>query len=335
MEALILTGDWGGQGGRLQLVSTPYELEQAKAPGAMRLVGKTATIDGRTKDPAETVSWLATQARALLASVGQTRLDAVSLAIAGENDGRIVVKAPNDPALNGCHLAEMIEGALNVSCGFGNDVTQSTYGAWLMAGCPMGVKAGMTLSSGLGFRFIMNGVIVSERAEFGHMICNPGAPTELCGCGHFGHFESELGGDCLTARVENLTVYRDYLEQCRRNETVPIHPLTYLDREADAGRGWAIKTYNRYAMVLAQFFYNAFSTMPEVERLWLKGTIAQRRWAYLYPPLTRIMPSLGFLDLSHVQYDLVPGPKFPDAVKNEDAFRGAAYSALLQGLLTR
>ena len=85
---------------------------------------------------------------------------------------------------------------------------------------------------------------------------------------------------------------------------------------------------------MGQFFFNALSTMPEVDTVWVKGTIAELRLAHLRPLFKSVVRRLGFLDFDHIQFDLIPGPKFPHVMRNEDAFRGAAYYALVNGLVS-
>ncbi len=120
-----------------------------------------------------------------------------------DRESGILLEAPNlgwrDFPLQG-----LVSEALDLPATLDNDANCATYGEWWMgAGRGSEILVGLTLGTGIGGGFVMNGEIhhgASDAAsEFGHMTID--STGRKCKCGNYGCLEAYASGPNIAARA--------------------------------------------------------------------------------------------------------------------------------------
>lgn len=164
-----------------------------------------------------------------------------------------VVFAPNIPGLEDAPIVSDLGGRLGLSVTLENDANAAGYAEHLYgAARSLSSSVYITISTGIG-----GGIFVGDRVvrgafgvagEVGHVTVEPGGP--LCGCGHYGCWESVAAGRALARDGSHSYGF----------------PLTTHDvfERAQAGERLALKVVDQAAMYTGLGLANLLKTLdPE------------------------------------------------------------------------
>jgi len=240
--------------------------------------------------------------------------DAIVYSAAGRiKDDDQMIDWPNGHELDGIYIATETTKYFNLPSRVYNDARTATKGMYFMTQEPN--FAGITISSGIGGRFCLNGQILDNNTEvFGHMLWDPNS-RKKCGCGVYGHYEAHFSGDAIIQEINEEMSYR--------GTSVPteVHPCRYLDLSFDSNLSWARHIYKKWANGFGALMANLISFYP-IEALVYKGTFGinaiPRTEEWIRESMRNyLMP--GLLDReTNLRFVRSPGSK------NEEAFVGAA-----------
>ena len=223
---------------------------------------------------------IAAEVRALADARGAS---VVAAGIGAPNGNQLtgtIQRAPNLPWKHDVPLARMISGLLQVPCVLGNDANAAALGEWRY-GAGQGCQdlLVITLGTGLGSGFIVNGMLVlgpfGNAGELGHTIVV--IDGRQCTCGRRG---------CLEAYVSIRGMRQTYLELADSSELLKAEGVKPIAEAALRGEDAAVQTFRDTARWLAVGLANAVAhTCPE--RIILFGGIA-RNGDVLINPLKRM-----------------------------------------------
>ncbi len=241
---------------------------------------------------------------------------AISVATAGTiQHHRYVAVSPNIPALNGVDLGGKIREATDLSTCIANDMETAATGMALLFP-HMSSFWGMTISSGIGVRLVVNGKIISE-TEAGHMPAFTSPFASLCGCRNRGCAEAVLSGDAMTRRIVQETGIQKI--------DIPdgMHPCAFFDQELPKRGKWAVSIEEVFVEGMATFLAILLSCV-RVEAMIFKGKFALRLDRTVFAMIKRRMRD-NIIDPSWVDgLEFLFSPQEP---KDLDSFLGAAQIA--------
>jgi glucokinase len=251
---------------------------------------------------------LVAEAQRLAASVGAP-ITAVGIGAPNANQlTGLIEMAPNLPWEHDVPLARMLGDRLGVPATLGNDANAAALGEWRYgAGCGIDDLLVVTLGTGVGSGFIVNGRLVLGSAgnagEVGHMTLYPGGRP--CTCGRRG---------CLEAYVSIRGMLATYEEE---GGMASVNDVKGLAERAHAGDAAAVRVFLRSAEWLAIALANAVcATGPR--RIVLFGGIARTGELLVAPLRERFQASL--LNIYQGRVDLLTSA-LPD---DDAALLGAA-----------
>src|SRR5262249_44086705 len=145
-------------------------------------------------------------------------IDAVGMGVPGLRSARthIIETSPNIPCLKHVNLEQLVAEQVHIHCVSENDANAAAY-AEFVCGAGSGVQqmAHLTLGTGLGSGFVLNGSLFTGTSgyggEFGHTVirAKPFGKDEgrLCGCGNRGCVETFVSatGIVTTAREHGMS----------------------------------------------------------------------------------------------------------------------------------
>jgi glucokinase len=147
-----------------------------------------------------------------------TVIDAIGLGVPGLHNSktRVIETAPNIPCLKNVNLEQLVADQVQVRCVSENDANAAAYGEFLCgAGAGLQHMAALTLGTGLGSGFVLNGKLFTGTsgyaAEFGHTVlrAKPYGKDEgrPCACGNRGCVEAFVSatGIVTTAREHGMS----------------------------------------------------------------------------------------------------------------------------------
>jgi len=141
-------------------------------------------------------------------------IDAIGIGVPGLRSSRThaIVTSPNIPCLKNVNLEQLVAEEVHLKVVSENDANAGAY-AEFMCGAGLGLRhmAYLTLGTGLGSGFVLNGSLYTGASgyggEFGHTVINP--EGRRCGCGKCGCIETvaSASGIVITA-LERLKTSR-------------------------------------------------------------------------------------------------------------------------------
>ena len=145
-------------------------------------------------------------------------IDAIGIGVPGLRGAKthIIETSPNIPCLKHVNLEQMVADQVQVHCVSENDANAAAY-AESVCGAGIGLQqmAHLTLGTGLGSGFVLNGKLFTGASgyggEFGHTVlrAKPFGKDEgrLCGCGNRGCLETFVSatGIVTTAREHGMS----------------------------------------------------------------------------------------------------------------------------------
>jgi glucokinase len=143
----------------------------------------------------------------VLGSEGGHRSDVAGIGVGApgplDRDGGILLEAPN-LGWRDFPLQQLVSDGLGMPAAVDNDANCATYGEWWMgAGRGSKMLVGLTLGTGIGGGFVVDGEIhhgASDAAgEFGHMTID--STGRKCKCGNYGCLEAYASGPNIAARA--------------------------------------------------------------------------------------------------------------------------------------
>jgi glucokinase len=146
-----------------------------------------------------------------------TAIDAVGMGVPGLRNSKthIIETSPNIPCLKNVNLEQLLADQVHIRCVSENDANAAAYAEFVCGG-GVGFEqmAHLTLGTGLGSGFVLNGSLFTGTSgyggEFGHTIlrAKPHGKDEgrLCGCGNRGCLETFVSatGIVTTAREHGM-----------------------------------------------------------------------------------------------------------------------------------
>ncbi len=139
-------------------------------------------------------------------------IDGIGVGVPGLHSAKnhTIVTSPNIPCLNDVNLEQRLADQVHIRVVSENDANAGAY-AELVCGAAVGVQhmAYLTLGTGLGSGFVLNGSLFTGASgyggEFGHTVLVPGG--RLCGCGRRGCVETLVSatGMVRTAKEKGWT----------------------------------------------------------------------------------------------------------------------------------
>jgi predicted NBD/HSP70 family sugar kinase len=240
---------------------------------------------------------------------------AVVVAVAGEitADG-MITQSSNARYLDGVPLQALLTERLSRPCIVDNDMEIGALGMHYLCGSPPGDSLAITWSSGIGGRYLHDGVPVLTGSELSHMIINPFDTAAVCPCGTKGCAEAYLGGSALSAMIrENPLVDWKAVEQPWESWST-CHSV---DPEL------ALAIIKERLLLMGIFVSNLLVAQPHCKKILWKGGVARKLLAI--PEAVHIIRSTmvrpGWLHtLPTTPFTLCPGN--PD----DDTFLGCAIA---------
>jgi len=145
-----------------------------------------------------------------------TAIDAVGIGVPGLRSSRThtIETSPNIPCLKHINLEQLVADLVHIRVVSENDANAAAYGEFV-SGAAAGLRhiAHLTLGTGLGSGFILNGSLFTGASgyggEFGHtkLIVTPtgGSNTgRLCGCGKQGCFEMYVSATGIIMNAQEI-----------------------------------------------------------------------------------------------------------------------------------
>ncbi len=244
----------------------------------------------------------------------------ISFVVAGlvsANHERLIA-SPNNPWLKGVDLGPLVSAHTKLRTFVFNDMEGACAG---MAALVPEVRGkpfiGMTISSGIGLRFVdKQGLIMFTQTEAGHIRLDHSQFAPLCGCGQRGCFEAVIGGKALRRRVLAETEVREI--------AIPegMHPCAFLDQCYELDQNWAIDIYDQFTTGLACFF-STLLLLSGMQLFVFKGSAARAMLASASEEVKFKMKDY-LMDPSQadgVEFYFSPTP---NGEKNADSFVGGA-----------
>lgn len=244
------------------------------------------------------------------------------------SNNRVMLQSPNIPWLDKIDLAGLVENAHHVPARIFNDMDGAVMGMYRLMEVQVerGQRAslmesflGLTVSSGVGGRFVYRGGILNPRAEMSHFIIDASMHAPLCGhgnggCGLRGCVESFVGGESVKLEViQNCVIL---------GIAIPLgmHPCAFLDQQFDENRAWAVAIYNKLADNLAKFFAVILTTVGLTDVVY-KGTLGQSAFPRIGP---RIISSMRNYLMTGMQQQIERLNFWPSPDPDNDALIGSA-----------
>lgn len=147
------------------------------------------------------------------------------------NDGK-VHSPPNLPSVHEVDLQKRLRGETRHHVYVFNDADAYILGEALFgAGKDSKIVLGLTLGTGIGGGFIINGEVYTGSrgfaSEYGHMVLDPNGP--LCHCGKRGCFEAFVGSYGIAGRYENISgkqcTVKEIFEKAKADEEASLKVL--------------------------------------------------------------------------------------------------------------
>jgi glucokinase len=178
------------------------------------------------------------------------------------SDRRTVQSSPNLPKIQGIPVCDFLEGEFGVPTVLENDANAAALGEfWLGAGVEVETLIVLTMGTGLGTGFILNGVpwrgARGLSAEGGHTTIDHQGPP--CRCGNNGCLEAFVGAYGILRRM------RDKLAAGRQSRLRPdqtVEDISEAAQEGDALAAELLEETGRYLGVGLANFANLFE--PEM-----------------------------------------------------------------------
>lgn len=190
-----------------------------------------------------------------------------------DKDRSTIVEAPNRPGWRMMPLRSLIHERLGVPVVLENDANTATFGEY-RRGSGRGVASllGLTLGTGIGGGFVMNGRILTGAhgmaAEVGHIYV--GGAGVSCGCGAI---------DCLEAYASAEGIKRAYLRREPGDQTMSCHGIFHLARE---GHEAAVETIREGARLLGLGIASLVKVL-DPDRVFVSGGLARERELLVEP----------------------------------------------------
>jgi glucokinase len=142
-------------------------------------------------------------------------IDAVGIGVPGlrSSKSHIIETSPNIPCLHQINLEELLADQVHIRTVSENDANAAAYAEFICgAGRGLRQEAYLTLGTGVGSGFILNGSLFTGASgyggEFGHTILAAGAPGQtrgrLCGCGNRGCVEMFVSATGIVLTAEEM-----------------------------------------------------------------------------------------------------------------------------------
>lgn len=217
--------------------------------------------------------------------------DAVGLALPGIVDRKngVLVHSPSSGWRN-VPFAEFMYDALRLPIFTDNDVNASAWGEYHFgAAAECDSLFWMTMSTGIGGAFLVNGKIVeganSMAGEIGHLIVNPGGA--LCSCGHRGCLEAEAAGPAWRR------VALQFLENSQDSSLKQINPemldAAAVAQAARSGDRLSLRVVEQIANMVS-YGIAAIQNILDPQAIVIGGGIA-KSLDLLLPVINRRLPS--------------------------------------------
>ena len=142
-------------------------------------------------------------------------IDAIGIGVPGLHSSKthIIETSPNIPCLKQINLAGILADQVHVRTVSENDANAAAY-AEFVCGAGVGIQhlAHLTLGTGLGSGFVLNGSLFTGVSgyggEFGHTVLNAGSREQntarLCACGNRGCVETYVSATGIVITAEEL-----------------------------------------------------------------------------------------------------------------------------------
>jgi glucokinase len=142
-------------------------------------------------------------------------IDAIGLGVPGLRSSKthIIETSPNIPCLQNVNLEQLLADQVHIRTVGENDANAAVY-AEFVRGAAMGLEhiACLTLGTGLGSGFVLNGSLFTGASgfggEFGHTVIQAGSSVEnsgrLCGCGNRGCLETYVSASGIVMTAEAM-----------------------------------------------------------------------------------------------------------------------------------
>ncbi|PYS41713.1 MAG: ROK family protein [Acidobacteria bacterium] len=142
-------------------------------------------------------------------------IDAIGIGVPGLHSSRthIIETSPNLPCLRRVNLEELLADQVHIRTISENDANAAAY-AEFVCGAGVGLRhmAHLTIGTGLGSGFVLNGSLFTGASgyggEFGHTVLNAGSARQnagrLCGCGNHGCVEMFVSATGIVLTAEDM-----------------------------------------------------------------------------------------------------------------------------------
>jgi glucokinase len=142
-------------------------------------------------------------------------IDAIGIGVPGLHSSKthIIETSPNIPCLKEVNLEELLADQVHIPTISENDANAAAYAEFVCgAGAGLQHIAHLTLGTGLGSGFVLNGSLFTGASgyggEFGHTILNAGTSKQntgrLCWCGNDGCVETFVSGTGIVLTAEAM-----------------------------------------------------------------------------------------------------------------------------------
>ncbi len=189
-----------------------------------------------------------------IASYPRSSFSRIGIGIMGSVDWKRGISGSADKLPRGWHnvpLAALISRRLHKPASVNNDANAFALGATWSKGKKYSAVVGITLGSGIGGGFVINGKVYHGKddwvSEFGHTVIDLSSAIR-CACGHYGHFEALAGGWGMSRQYARLTGKRLSAQEIehayRQGDTSARKVFRLMSRALGAGLANIVATHN-------------------------------------------------------------------------------------------
>lgn len=193
----------------------------------------------------------------------------VAFATAGVSQEHAIVEiSPNIQWLTGLNVKQWVLDNWGLPCWVSNDMEAASEGENAQGALQDVQDAIMdTISTGWGGAEKRGGRICP--AEPGHTYAGEEGKDKLCGCGRFACREALYSGGAIRKRIKE-----DFKAKVEDGKIEGLDPCAFLDREATAGKPWALAIYRWVGIGIGEAWASVLNRSSAIERIVYMGKFA-------------------------------------------------------------